>query len=63
MVIPEGTILAKQVHEDEQPKVNWEHEDDESTLPMQASLELLGGLLGCETYAAEFVAEGDLPDL
>ena len=45
-----------QVHEDEQTKANWEHGDDGSTPPSQASLELIAGLLGYDTFAAKFVA-------
>lgn len=56
-----SNLQTRQVHEAEQPIVNWEHEDDESTPPMQVSLELLAVLLGSETYAAEFVVEDDLP--
>lgn len=47
-------LAARQVHEDEQPKVNSKPEVVGNTPPKQAGLELPVELLGCETSAAGF---------
>lgn len=52
---------TKFVDEIEHPKVNLQYEDAESIPQKQPALELLGEQLRCETFAAEFAGEDDLP--